>query len=259
MILGGIHGNESCGIQTVNFLKDIKIKRGKLILMYGNLQAMERNIRQTEANLNRMFKADMYVTDEEKTSYEYKRSKEIMPYLKESDILLDIHSSSTKDSTPFIICERNASDIVKIFPFNIRCYGFDNLHPGGTDSFMNKEGKMGICIECGNHEDSLAFSRAQECALRLLSNYNMILIKDIAKNSGKQKVLQAISIYKNKNENYKSSKAFKDFEKITPGQIIAYDGEEKVISDKTQYIVFSREKLTIPKQEAFVLLEEVQE
>jgi succinylglutamate desuccinylase len=61
--------------------------------MYGNIEAIEKKERQIDLNLNRMFRDDSTFTLEERVSVEYKRSREIMPYLDLSDASLDLHSS----------------------------------------------------------------------------------------------------------------------------------------------------------------------
>lgn len=149
VILGGVHGNETCGVEALKTLHNITIDRGTLILIYGNPQAIEQNVRYVEQNLNRMFCDDAGLTSELKVSYEYQRSREILPYLHAADYSLDLHASFTPDSEPFIICESNALALVQYLPQDRVCYGFTRLEPGGTDGYMNELGKVGICIECG--------------------------------------------------------------------------------------------------------------
>lgn len=105
--------------------------------MYGNIEAIEKNERQIELNLNRMFRDDSVFTEQDKKTYEFRRSREIMPYLDLSEASLDLHSSPSIGSPAFIICEENSASIVEDFPFDIRCYGFTDIEPGGTDGYMN--------------------------------------------------------------------------------------------------------------------------
>lgn len=257
IILGGIHGDEVCGIETVNFLRNNPpdIKRGRLILMYGNLKAIESGTRQFDFNLNRMFlNNDKYLTEHYKT-YEYTRANEIKTYLNEADILLDIHSVKSQDGTPFIICENNAKEIVKYFPFLINCSGFDEAHPGGTDGYMNSLGKIGICIECGTHTDPKAFERAIESVNTFLKVTDIIDGKDGLIINDKQKSFNCYFVYKTKS-NFVLAKEFIDFTELKKGDLIGFDNNQEVYAEKDNIIVFAqnREK---PNQEAFCLLEEV--
>lgn len=121
-IIGGTHGNEICGVQLINYLQShLVIQRGKVILLYGNLRAIEQCVRQVGMDLNRSFLEDSKLTEAQKNTYEYIRSREMMEILKDCDYLLDIHSSPTIGSPPMVICERNDLEVASYFPFSIRC------------------------------------------------------------------------------------------------------------------------------------------
>jgi succinylglutamate desuccinylase len=257
IILGGIHGDEICGIESINFLRNNPpdIKRGKLILMYGNLKAIESGTRQHDVNLNRIFlNGDKYLPDHHKT-YEYVRANEIKSYLNEADVLLDIHSVRSQDGTPFIICENNSKEIIKYFPFLISCSGFDEAHPGGTDGYMNGLNKQGICIECGTHTDPKAFERAINSINIFLRVTDLIDGKEELVINDKQKSFNCYFIYKTKN-NFILSDEFIDFTPLKKGTLIGIDGNEKIYTDKDSIIVFAQNRDS-SNQEAFCLLEEV--
>ena len=237
-IIGGIHGNEPCGVNAINELKNLEINSGKINFIFGNPKAIEQNVRFVGMNLNRAFRDDSEMTEEEKGAYEYKRSREIMPFLDESDILLDIHSSATKNSTPFIICEPHSSELAECLPFGICCYGFDDIHPGGTDYYMNKKNKPAICIECGNNDDPNATDLAVKSIKFLLIKLGMINGELNCKKE--QKIFNVKEIYKTKTDNFKLEKSFKDFEEIKAGQLIGIDGDKKIYSDAAQHILFAR-------------------
>jgi succinylglutamate desuccinylase len=150
MILVGVHGNEKCGIKALKkILPKLKIEKGRVFLGFGNPRAIEKNKRFTQANLNRMFKADKFLSGNEKKSYEYKRAQFLKKYMGQVDALLDIHASSIPKSRAFIICENDANKIAQYLPTNLVVSGFNEIEPGGTDSCMKNFGKIGIAIECG--------------------------------------------------------------------------------------------------------------
>ncbi len=68
VILGGVHGNETCGVKALPALSQVSLQRGKLILLYGNPLAIEQNVRFVEYNLNRLFCVDDDVPNEAKKS-----------------------------------------------------------------------------------------------------------------------------------------------------------------------------------------------
>lgn len=250
-IMGGVHGNEVCGVSVVGeFSKKLKINRGIVNLIIGNPKAVVANTRHVEMNLNRAFLGLSCLTKAQRATYESKRAKEIMPYLKESDALLDIHSSGTPGSVPFIICEEHSYEVVKYLPFKIVTSGWDNLEPGATDGFVNKNGGQGICVECGHHDDPKAIETARKTAMVFLW---LLGIKGKPKNFStvRQTFVKMWHIHITKN-NFELSRNFKDFEKIKKGTLIGADGSKKIKAPKDCYILFARNRQSAG-EEAFLL------
>lgn len=239
-IIGGTHGNETCGVQLIEYLKkNLIIKRWKVILLYGNIRAIKQWVRQVDMNLNRAFLEDERLTDKQKDTYEYKRSREMMEVLKVCDYSLDIHSSPTTGSPPVVICEQNAFEIASYFPFAIRCSGFDDIEPGSTEYFMNSIGKTGLGVECGNHNDIKAFDRAKESTFAFLSCFDMV---DYPKKKYDQKSYIASFNYLTKTTDFKIARFFADFEPIQNGQLIGVDGWDSVYAKNNGYILFARNR-----------------
>lgn len=238
VVMVGTHGNEVCGpLMLEERLSEITIQRGQVTFIQGNPKAIEENKRFIDQNLNRMFRPIETYTEEERESYEFKRAQELKPLLKECDALLDIHSSGTEDTIPFIICEPNSFEIVKEFPFEVVSYGFDGIEPGGTDNYVNEHGGNGICIECGYHYDPEAKDRAWESLKDFLILNNATDGElNVPK---KQKVIDANYLYKTK-VNFRLAKYFADFEEVAKGDLIGTDGNEKVYAPKDGVIIFAR-------------------
>lgn len=242
-ILWGIHGNEICGVQAIDRLREtLKLSRGKVFLLYGNIEAIDQGVRQIDLNLNRMFQGDKAFSPEEKETIEYKRSREIIPYLNSSDASLDLHSSPSVGSPAFIICEENGKDVVENFPIPIRCYGFAKVEPGGTDGYMNSRGKIGICVECGNHNDPEASKKALVSVCKFLEYFDVVEWKEPDSCGAKQLIFTAKFAYKTQTDNFRIVKTFTDFEDITKGQLIWYDSNESVYAENTGKILFARDR-----------------
>lgn len=249
IILAGVHGNEKSPIEglTEVLSKGLVLDRGRLLIAYGNPEAIKKNVRFTEANLNRVFKNDL--TKEEENSYEYKRAQLLKIYLNKSEVLLDMHASATKDSEPFVICGSNAQNIVKYFPVNLIVSGFDDLEPGGTDYYMNSIGKIGICVECGFLDDP----KSKDMAIEIIKSFLVARGHVEGKFSVfDQKEIQMYRIYKTKTDNFKLTKQFNDFERIVSNQIIGVDGGIEVQAEKDGIILFARNRSKIG-DEAFLL------
>lgn len=251
-ILGGIHGNEICGIEAIDRIKNtLVLKKGKLFLLYGNIEAIKKNVRQIDLNLNRMFREDTFFQNDEKRTIEYRRSREIMPYLDLSDASLDLHSSPTQGSPAFIICEKNGAEIVKDFPFPFRCYGFSEIEPGGTDEYMNSRGKIGICVECGNHTAYDAKEKALLSIQKFLEYFDMVEWDITVQGVQKQEIFMAVRAYITQTENFRVSQSFRDFENIEQWQLLWYDGGESVFAKNTGKILFARDRNQL-NVEAFI-------
>src|SRR3989344_1699653 len=250
IILAGVHGDENCGIKAFEkLLPNLQIEKGQVLFGYGNPRAISENRRFTEANLNRMFKDDDKLSEEDKHSYEYGRAQFLKKYLNQTDALLDIHASFTANSKPFIICEENAKEVAKYLPVNLIVSGFDKIEPGGTDYFMNSIGKIGICVECGYLGSSQSAQIAEKSIFAFLKAR-----KHITNNIKPQKksYIQMYNLYITKTSKFTLSKPFGDFEEIKKNQIIGIDGDEKIRADKAGIILFAR-NLEQVGDEAFLL------
>lgn len=250
IILVGVHGDERCGVEALErVLPSLEIERGAVFFGYGNPRAIEVNKRSIDANLNRMFKGDEQLTQEERQSYEYQRAQFLKNYLSKANVLLDIHASSTQDSKPFIICESNAEKIVKYLPIKLIVSGLDKVEPGGTDYYMNSNGKIGICLECGYTKDPQATVVAKESILAFLRACGHIS-GDLK--STKQSYVRMYDLYKTKSKNFTLSSPFSDFEEVLKGQVIGIDGKNEVRVNKDSLILFARNRKQIG-EEAFLL------
>ncbi len=254
VVMAGVHGDESCGLEAfADILHTLSITKGVVTFVIGNPKAVARHKRVFNTNLNRMFRTDLLLNDNEKRTYEYVRSRELMPMLAEADALLDIHSTATPESTPFVICESSAYECAQVLPVQTVLSGIDALHPTGTDAFVNQTGGLGICIECGNHNDVFGKDIATEAIMNFLHFFGVI-DREAQLQKRVQSHLQAEWLYTNKNT-FTLSKQFSEFEKVTKGTRIGVDGTELIVAPYDGYIVFPQ-SVTAPNGEAFVYCRE---
>ena len=253
-ILWWVHGDETCWVEVLDFLQEnIDVKIGKLFLIYGNLEAIDQWTRQVEQNLNRMFQNERKYSEQEKETYEYSRAQVIKKYLDQSLASLDLHSSPSEWSPAFVICENNAFEIIRDFPFVNICSGFDKVEPGWTDYYMNSTWKIWICVECGNHNAADAMQNALISTREFLQNFDMILEESLEKINKK---LWTEGIYWDRSKNYfmakkayitkttifTIAKQFKDFEVIESWQVIWYDWGIGILAENKWNILFGRSR-----------------
>lgn len=274
-----VHGDETCGLEALYELFPLlEIESGKITFVLANPKAYEQNVRFAEANLNRLFKKESTYNKEELESYEFSRARFLREIYDTADVLLDIHASFTPKSEPFVICERNAENFFDYLPVQKIVFGFDEIEPGGTDYYMNSIGKIGICLECGYLGDSSSKDVAMSGIINFLYVQNHIskqvknileekkekikkvekvekvergeIIKEVGKSE--KNFIQMNELYYTKTDDFKLARDFKDFEKLKKGELIGYDGEEKICASKDSIILFARNRQQVA-DEAFLL------
>jgi len=253
VIMAGVHGNEVCGIKAFKkIIPKLEIERGTVHFIIGNPKAVKANKRYIGFNMNRLFIKKSFPEKIRKT-YEYSKAQDIKKFLNESDALLDIHSTTNK-SEPFIICEKRSFNVAKSLPkeFKKIVYGFDGIEPGGTDGYMNKQGKIGICIECGQHLDKKSITIAIKAIQIFLENRKHINFSKVKNPSTKKQIIQINSIYNTKTNSFVLSKTFNDFTPIKKGEIIGVDGNTVVYAKNNSIILFAHSS-SVKGSEGFLL------
>jgi len=232
----GIHGNETAGILAVRSILDtIEIARGKVYFVFANPRAIEQGIRFTEKNLNRCF-----LKNNQGDTYEDNRARVLMKILDESCALLDLHASNIPDSTPFLICEKNAFDITKKLDFEIVSTGWDAVEPGATDGYMFQQNKVGICVECGFASDGEKYAGlAQDTILHFLAFYNLIDYSTEPPFDREQRHLHVDQAIIKKRGDFVLTKNYADFETLPAGTCYARDGEGEHCVEEEAVILFA--------------------
>ncbi len=252
VILVGVHGNEVCGPKALDsLLPELQIENGIVFFIYSNLEAIRRNVRLVEANLNRCFLKEQ--PEEIVRSLEGKTAREIIPYLEKADFMLDVHASFTKDSKPFVICRESLIEEARIFDSDLVVCNFDPFEPGSTDYYMNLLNKPGFCFECGYLGDS----KTQEIAEKAISSF-LIYYGSINSNLEKprmQKALKIKSLYKNIQGQFKMARYFPDFEQLKERTLIGRDGQKDVYCESGDIVLFVRDMDRIG-EECFLVAEE---
>lgn len=251
-VLVGVHGNEPCGIRALeDLLPELEVRSGTVHFIVGNPRAVQEGVRFTQRNLNRMFQDDSAYPEEVKHSYEFVRSREIMKYLDQSSALLDIHSAA-RPTQPFAFSEHDGVRYLRTFPrqFVRVLTNADQVEPGGTDGYMYRNGKVGICIECGQHDDPNAIDIAKESILAFLEKRGHVPATD--------REVHDIQLYKMSHghvattDSFVLDRQFEDFEHVTKGTLIGSDAGIPVVAPMDALILFARNLPPIGS-EAFLL------
>ncbi len=235
-VFAGIHGNEKAGILVVKKLvKDLQIVRGTVYFVFGNPKAILQNVRYTESNLNR----DFIKLDSSKT-YEQKRALSLMKILDSCDALLDLHAYSTRETKaiPFAICEPRCHKIINKLNIPYSVSNISRFQAGSTNGYMENQNKIGIVIELGSISRPLDFvDLGIEYALTFLEHFKVIN-KSAKLNHVNTQYLKVTSMYKKNSKNFKFTKQYNTFDKISKNEVIATDSSLLVSALKPGRIMF---------------------
>jgi len=182
LILVCIHGNEQCGMKAFNQLFDegwistinpiLKQKNLRIRVILGNPRGVIENKRFIDLNLNRIFRSpflnekssDMFI----KRPYELSRMEYICKAIRWCDYLLDLHSTSA-DTPPFALFSDNilSERYATTFPVEYVIKDLSKCVLGTTLGFAKLLSKIGISVECGQHENP----DSVEIALQIIKKY----------------------------------------------------------------------------------------
>lgn len=242
-VFAGVHGNEKVGIVTLKkIINEISIKSGTVYFVFANPLAIEKGKRVVNKNMNRLFSRAITGTDPE-----HKRVKELMNILDRCDALLDIHSYNSKSGDQFAISEKRGHAILKKMNFPIVGTGFSKLGHG-TDGYMEKNKKIGICIECGTTNKYKKFLDLAESSVYQFLQYFNCTDKKVEYVSCTQKYVSVKRILYKKTSGFRFTKEFKDFEILPVGKAFAIDGEVQHVAVKNECILFPRPTVKVGEE-----------
>ena len=168
VFFAGIHGNEFAGVDALNKVLnrvDENDLFGEIYAVYGNIEALKKNKRFLELDLNRMWTTDKLQILESKEQYSQEEQEQIELFefikglfrsIKSPIYFIDLHTTSSK-SLPFItindaIINRKFS---QCFPVPI-VLGIEEYLEGPLLSYLNKLGYVSLGFEAGQHVDPQA-------------------------------------------------------------------------------------------------------
>lgn len=235
-----VHGNEVCGAAALWELIRLarQPRRGRLTLVFCNLAAFAKlddankeECRMVDEDLNRVWGRTGQppaTTD----SFELRRAREILPFIADADVLLDIHSMSA--AAP-------ALGLVGRAPKNVafaRRVGFPSLlvqdagHAAGLrlidrDPFASPaELPVAMLVECGMHFSRAAFNAATEVVDRTISVFLDGLQVDPVSAQTLIEVTEAVTI---RSESFEFTRDWPNMARVPrAATVVARDGGEEI-------------------------------
>lgn len=257
-ITGGVHGNEPSGVLALEkVFKTLKENNaeieGTVIGVVGNKEALKKNVRFIDEDLNRTWTKEN-ITSKKEDSHEKKEMFEIIEILKKYKAkeftkcyFLDCHTTSSASEPYISVQEVNDNDAwAHLFPTYI-IRGFSDIVLGCIDHYESRIGNTGFVFEGGqhtskdavdNHEGMIWLAIQNACNLNLngLNKY-----PEAAKMlSEKLKDRKTFEIrYRHglkENDTFKMKPGFKNFQKLEKGEVLADQNGKEIISKWNDYI-----------------------
>ena len=244
LILGSIHGDEKCGSVAIdeaiqNFQSGKwALKKWKITFIpRANRAAYDRDVRQVEYNLNRIFDSHQNI------SKEHQIAKLLEKHIENADYVIDLHSVYSGD-TPFVFLDSDGEVMKNLcaslsLPYIMtgwnEIYGWSQEKD--TISFAISRGKDGITIECGSHKNSESNDVAKRSVREVLEFFEMI---DTEK---REKILQKfVKVEKlfRRGKNAEFTKNFKNFDEITFGESIGFSDDKEIFAENDGYIILPK-------------------
>ncbi len=258
-IFGGVHGNERVGLSVIQMLLSEmaagNVLAGTLKVALGNLDAIEKNVRFIQKDLNRCFGTPKGSTSEEI------RAQALKCVIAGSDAFIDIHST-IKPSDPFIGGLTLDHPLMKQILPNLGIqnlmtgvgWGSPTSEPIYADTFAQSMGALGLTVEAGgiDNPDTLLIIERIRHALQTLG---------VLKGTPTGKLIHEFD-YSNAYENivaqpgFSFEKDFQNFEFLSAGTTYATYPDKALAVDRDSQIVFPKSKANLViGSEAGILVE----
>lgn len=225
------HGNERIGLKVQEVIKKLKLLKGTVICMTSNLEALKRNVRFIETDLNRSFPG------RRNGSYEEKLAINILPIIKACDLVIDIHSttSTLKDTAIVGKIDSNTKSILKYMP--IKCaLKWSANKPNGVIS----DAKIGIGLEIGNDKSAISLKKNISIVKVILKKLNMTIGPKLTA----QKDLKYFEVFSpiKKDKGFKPNPIIDNYKLVKKGDIIAKSMTKEIKANEDFYPILFGEK-----------------
>lgn len=275
IVLGGVHGNETCGSAGIERVL-AELDSGALTLLRGQLtlvpvaNPLARRLlrREGERNLNRLFQPT--APGAEPADYEARITDLLCPLLEQHEVLLDLHSFQSQGEAFAMIGPRDNTGALEPFA---RAFeeGQLALHLGtprvvegwldiyaaglaqrglaadaaamafgwGTNEYMRSRGGYGVTLECGQHQDPAAPEVAYQAILSALRLLGMLAADPAAPPPRRPELLRLVSVNDRLHEGDSFVREWATFDPVARGEPIGMRADGRLLeADRDGFIVF---------------------
>lgn len=276
IVLGAVHGNETCGTQAIRGVLSelesgvLKIEAGFLTLVpVTNPRAYDQKKRSVDRDLNRRLSPKATPQD-----YEDTIANQLCPLLQEHDVLLDLHSFHTPGD-PFALIgpedndgplepfrnqkletrmalhlgsERFLEGWMSVYETGVKqrkasvqpspAHLLDTDFGIGTTEYMRTLGGYGITYECGQHDEAQASLRARYAIMQTLKLLGLVKGEPEAPTTTVE-LMKLVGVVDRLDDRDTLTRDYESFEPLQEGEVVGTraDGTE-VRAERDGFIVF---------------------
>ena len=288
IVLGAVHGNETCGTQAIRRVIG-EIESGQLAIVAGSVTfvpitnplAYARHQRMGDRNLNRNL-----VPTDTPVEFEDRIANWLCPLLAQHDALLDLHSFHTAGQ-PFVMLgpednsgtlepfarskeetalalrlgvhrfvdgwlDTYAAGVARRLAAGVSAREADVHYGVGTTEFMRAQGGIALTLECGQHDDPAAPDVGYRAIHHSLAHLQ-ITSTPVPGPVAETEALRLYAVIDRAHAGDQFARAWASFDRVRAGDVIGMRHDSTaVVADQDGYIVFPNPK-ALPGQEWFYL------
>lgn len=231
-VVGCLHGDEIIGKKVIDELKKVDLLKGSLKLIVANEKALQKKQRMVAKDLNRSFPGKKNGTYEEQLAHSI--SKEI----KNSDIVIDIHATTSNFDRIVIVTnlQKTTRNLLSLVPCKKVALIRKNVFGGGE---MIRSVKVGLAIEYGPNKKGANYKKALLEIMAILKNLGMV--KGTKLLYGKKELYNVGGSYKVP-LHFKTNKNIKNFKLVKKGAVIGWSAGKEIRSSKNFFPIFVGEE-----------------
>lgn len=261
-VMGSVHGNERCGLSAIRRLHEsarhgVAVpSAGTWVLIHGNPTATRQRRRYTRGgtDLNRLF--DFAFEEElarERWTVEHERASALRETLEDLDALIDLHSAGSP--TPPFAMVNDVPDSSRIASqLGIR-YVVDGWAEPGllldrvSIGVSQRRGRVGISVECGQHDAEDTPVAALEIAQAYLRACG-VLEGEVSR--GETIALRITEIIARPSEGCRFTRRLKGLERLTAGEVFAKDRVVELSVREPCYVLLPNDGVPVGRDMVFL-------
>jgi succinylglutamate desuccinylase len=264
IILGGIHGNEPAGVLAAQRVwrrmqKRGAVLRGEVVLLRGNIRALEQRVRYIDADLNRAWTAENIRAAETKAGTsevsELVEQRELLTLIKEvvghargEIYFVDLHTTSAHGK-PFATIGDTLRNrrFALAFPLTI-VLGLEEQIDGTLLEYINNLGAITMGVEAGQHESMTSVDNHEAViwiAAAATGNFGREDLPELTQSrsllkraSGGSKVVEVRYRHAiTPEDHFKMEPGFKNFQTVRRGKLLARQRAHEIKASETGLIL----------------------